>query len=266
MKKSNKILIGVGIALTTIVVVGIYAMIYVLFFGLPGPGDKSIYSEDRKMRKVETQSARYAVKYIKQKYGFEPNVVSIDAKYSEVQDLYDFFVGHGFLYDAVITMEYKGNTFEVYNSSDTTSLNFFYDNYQEEEIKQAVYDYYLKRFDNLKPDSYSISLFFLGYKNQRSRPGFHIHEFYDGTSIEDLIVNNHISIHFEYNNIENFKDLFDMDINTLPAAVFVYNNRDIEDKDTEYYEYFDDTKHYTRFNYVDGKTNYIENTYERNNS
>ena len=183
------------------------------------------YSKEEKqyMKKLESQAKENAINYIKNKYGFIPNVISTDVEKEDTGPVPDFTpdpTGNIYVY-----LSYKDKKFEVYISGEEQSSDGI-DNYQYNEITSATIKY-IEEKTNLNPYSNSIN-----YGNQYSDKNHNglIKDLFTNDNLEQIIENNHFKILLEYigaSNLEYIKtnQIFD---NLQKTRIILVNYNSLE--------------------------------------
>ena len=129
------------------------------------------------------QGEKNAVTYVKQKYGFEAEVVSSDTQ--KVSDLF----GARLTSKSLVTMEYDGKEFGVLIEAEQSRMDEAADNYQKEEVEEAFTKEVTKLLGT-SPDRINMkggdNVDGWG-KNGDAFYNMYFHEYYDGENLEELI-------------------------------------------------------------------------------
>jgi len=183
------------------------------------------YSKEEKqyMKKLESQAKENAINYIKNKYGFIPNVISTDVEKEDTGPVPDFTpdpTGNIYVY-----LSYKDKKFEVYISGEEQSIDGI-DNYQYDEITSATIKYISEK-TNL--NSYSNSINYGNQYSDKNHNGL-IKDLFTNDNLEQIIENNHFKILLEYigaSNLEYIKtnQIFD---NLQKTRIILVNYNSLE--------------------------------------
>lgn len=153
------------------------------------------------MKKLESQAKTNAIYYIKNKYGFVPNIISTDVEKGNSAAVLDFTPSPtGYIY---VNLSYKGKNFEVYISGEKQSKEGF-DNYQYDEINRAVTKYISEKTGI---NSYSNSNNY-GIRYYEDNHNGLIKDLFDTYNLEHILENNKFNILVEYignSNLEYIK-------------------------------------------------------------
>lgn len=119
-----------------------------------------------------------AEKYIKEKYGFEPDIYSVDTETNDT--FYEKIVG------AFIEARYNGKTFNIQTSCDRNDTSSATDNYQSEEIEKSLREYYDTKLKEIFSNNTNIVYYRVTFRDSN----FFLHETFDKNNIsEDLLKN-----------------------------------------------------------------------------
>lgn len=145
-----------------------------------------------------TQAEKNTKKYIKYKYGFTPEIISVFVNKED----YGIPTRTGYSY---VKAKYKGKEFTVVIPSNRESVKGV-DDYQVEEIKNAVLKMVTEEIGT--PNSYEISYFSDVNKKLGNVTGDNsaencVLDYYDGSNIKDIIKNNEFGVTLNYlENVE----------------------------------------------------------------
>ena len=134
------------------------------------------FSVDRKEKaKTEKEGKEYAIKYIKEKYGFDINVKST---YAEINDEGSWVEKHELTNFVYNTVEYNNKQFKVL--VDLNNLSETRDTYQQEEIFEAI-----KNKINAVTGINAINI--LIFNNFELNQDFYAVDYFDGSNLESII-------------------------------------------------------------------------------
>ena len=163
-------------------------MLSILFL-LTGCGNVSEAAKNR----CKNNGKKLAIKYIKNKYGFEPKIISSNALIED--ELLDASKFGEALVGAKITAEYKGKTFRVINSCKMLK-NDSKDDYQSYEIKEYMSEYFESKVKNILKNntnvvSYKVSIKYEPMKyslaDSKDIP-YSYSEYFDKNNINDIFL------------------------------------------------------------------------------
>ncbi len=220
-KKGLKVFIILGIVLLVIIVMCV--------------GNK-IFSSAEKVSEYAEFGKQNAINYIYNKYGFIPNVISVEDDYVEngpIPDIKSKRQPSGWVY---VKMEYNTKEFYVYILGSQASESGS-DNYQYDEIVSDIINE-VKNIVGVEPYRYDIKYGESWYKNHKEMCRGLIEEYYDKNNISEISMDikldytNNASI----NNIENQQ----LSIFNKRNEVMLINYKSIEDCNASSIEYISD--------------------------
>ncbi len=221
--KNKKSVIGL-IVLIALLSIFVLASIYFIAKYIKA---NSIYSKNSNYREIEKIAHIKALAYIEDKYGFEPTVTGFDVATDASNTIADLF-GETPTGDATVHMEYEGVKFNVHLTAKETGRTYSIlepvDNYQKDEIYNAVSDYYNNISDNniykLKLDYGSFGEFCIAY-------------YFDGDVEKFLKIVDPV-VELRYDNVENFKEEFNLTNKQVSDDTLIIN---LTSKDDDYIYY-----------------------------
>ena len=157
------------------------------------------------LTELEEKSKEYVNNYIEEKYGFIPNIESIDVqKIRNYPKDEECLSGHVY-----VTCSNNGKRFcvEYYNSAGPSSYESAKDNYQQEEIYDAIYQYYVSELGKV-PYKYNIYFGSSDYISSTDFRNYLVYEYYNGENLEDVIKYDSPTCIFEY--VEDTLDISNM--------------------------------------------------------
>lgn len=155
------------------------------------------------------QAKENTKKYIEYKYGFTPEIISVDV---DVTD-HGITIRTGYSY---VKAKYNGKEFNVVIPSNRESVKGA-DNYQSEEIKNAVLKMVTEEVS--MPYSYEISYVSDISKNLKSHYAInYVQDYYDGNNLKEIINNNEFCVELSYLEDVDLKKLEKPSTNSLFAC------------------------------------------------
>lgn len=188
----------------------------------------SYFSLDQ-LSELEEKSKVYVNNYIEEKYGFTPNIESVD-----VQKIRNYYNDEECLSGRVyIACSFNGKSFcvEYYNSNSPSYYESAKDNYQQEEIYDAIYQYYVFELGKV-PYKYNIYFGSSDYISNTDFRNYLVYEYYNGENLEDVIKYESPTCIFEY--VEDTLDISymnNLDNWVLGYTFQIFNYSTIEDYD-----------------------------------
>ena len=166
--------------------------IVVLMLGLTGCGDKEKIQ-------IEKLGSSNAISYIEEKYGFTPEVISVEEQIKNSDPIPATKEYNGYV---DVKLKYNNKNFVVNIYGRKESKNGV-DNYQQEEIISSL----LNIINQYKGTHYSYSFTYGNYKNNIYKVEENViytNKYYDGTNIKDFLKTMTLTINYINNsNIEN---------------------------------------------------------------
>lgn len=196
-----------------------YGLICMLFiFVIAGCG----YSKEKKehIEKLKKQGRENAINYIKEKYGFEPKIMS--SKTESMADpggITSHLTGKVF-----IECEYKSKKFAIYIDGEQKTTDGM-DDYQKDEITKDIENYIISKIE-LKP--YKISVEY----STNGKTGM-LRKFYTKDNIKEIADDSYIVVTVEYINEKSLRFIKDNNVfyDGLPYTINFINYKSVGDRD-----------------------------------
>lgn len=146
------------------------------------------YSEEEKaeMMEYENQASENAIQYISEKYGFQASVLETDCETVDVVGVPDF--SPDATGSVLVSMEYDGYEFKVMISGEEATTEGI-DNYQLEEIKQAIVEEINTRADFSVREMQVIYGSYYQNGMDLDDNGL-VHIYYDGDNLSEVLSEN----------------------------------------------------------------------------
>lgn len=173
-----------------------------------------------------------AVEYVKEKYGFEAEVIS-----SEIQKAEDLFGGR-LTSKNLVKMQYDGKEFSVLSFGEDEYMDSASDNYQKQEIEEAYKEEVNKLFET-EPNAIVIQ----GGDNNGTQSlngddfyDMFFHEYFDGSNLEEVILQDRFFCLAEYVGDVDLDGMFETNKTSIfenrnMCALFVtYDSQENMDK------------------------------------
>ena len=201
----------------------------------------NIFSSSEKVDDYTELGKENAINYIKNKYGFVPNIVSVDNEYIENGTIPDVnFKGtlSGWVY---VKMEHNNREFYTYiQGNKQTELGT--DNYQYNEIVSDILSE-VKDVVGKDPYRYNVEYGEVLYKDNKIICKGLIDKKYDKSNLIEISVENPINIKLEYVDNANIDKLQNKELSIFNKGnnVVFINYKSIDDCESSSVEYFTDT-------------------------
>lgn len=169
--------------------------------------------EREKREEYKEQAKENAVKYIEQKYGFIPEILSAECTFSN-SDMFS----SSCLSDVIVNFEYNGKKSQVLVSGDKESIKGK-DNYQSDELSNYVINK-LKEKTGLQVYKYLVKI---GYDENNL-----IEQKYTSENIENFLNDEHVAALVEYIDEKNFKTNINLENLTEFKKIVLINYHSID--------------------------------------
>ena len=164
-----------------------------------------ISEEDRQQAaKWREQAEKNAVEYVKDKYGFDAQVLSSETQ--KVEGLFSATLTS----KTLVKLEYEGKEFGVLSYGEDEYMDKASDNYQKDIIVESYKEEVCKLFE-VEPDNFEV----VGGENFSSQSvngdefyDMYFHEYFDGENLEEVLMEYQLYCLAEYVDSENYSMRF----------------------------------------------------------